>query len=129
MTSWVWLDIRDVLAVHDARLAEHGGLTVIRDQGALDPALARAPNLAAYGSPDAAELAAAYGFGIAKNHPFADGNKRSALVATEFFLELNGYSLVADDVTCVLTILSLADGTLSEAELAAWIRSHTEPLP
>ena len=90
----------------------------------LETALARPQNLAAHGARDAAALAGAYAFGIAKNHPFVDGNKRTALVSLEFFLALNHYALTADDVQCAVTILALADGSLSEAELADWIGQH-----
>src|SRR5277367_2935099 len=110
MTNWVWLDPDDLLAAHDEQLAEHGGLSGIRDRGMFESALARPRNLAAYGNPDAAALAAAYAFGLAKNHAFADGNKRIALVALELFLELNGLTLAADDSQCVIVILSLASG-------------------
>jgi death-on-curing protein len=122
--TWIWVETRDVLAIHEAQLSEHGGAEGVRDQGALESALARPLNLAAYGEPDAAALAAAYGFGIAKNHPFVDGNKRTAFVTFEFFLELNGYSLTADDVQCVVIMLAVADSTSSEAELAGWIRRN-----
>ena len=122
MKPWTWVETRDVLAIHEAQLSEHGGAEGVRDQGGLESALARPLNLAAYGEPDAAVIAAAYGFGIAKNHPFVDGNKRTAFVTLEFFLELNGYSLTADDVQCVVIMLSVADSTASEAELADWIR-------
>jgi death-on-curing protein len=121
---WIWVEIRDVLAIHEAQLSEHGGAEGVRDQGGLEFALARPLNLVAYGESDAALLAATYGFGIAKNHPFVDGNKRTALVTLEFFLELNGYSMAADDVQCVLIMLAVADGTSSEAELADWIRRN-----
>ena len=124
MRAWIWVEIRDVLAIHEAQLSEHGGAEGVRDQGGLESALARPLNLVAYGEPDAASLAATYSFGIAKNHPFVDGNKRTALVTLEFFLELNGYSLTADDVQCVLIMLAVADGTSSEAELAGWIRRN-----
>ena len=124
MSGWVWVEIRDVLAIHDAQLSEHGGAEGIRDHGLLESALARPQNLWAYGDPDLAALAASYGFGIAKNHPFVDGNKRTSLVVLEFFLALNGHVLTADDVQCVLTILALADGSLSETELAHWIRQN-----
>ena len=90
----------------------------------MESALARAPNLAAYGDPDAAVLAAAYGFGIARNHPFVDGNKRAALIATELFLALNGFELTVDDAECVVAVLALAAGELEEAEFAAWLREH-----
>ena len=122
---WVWIDIAVLRAAHDEQLAEHGGGAGTRDEGLLESAVARARNLAAYGEPDLADLAAAYGFGIARNHPFVDGNKRTALVAIELFLLLNGAELQATDVECVLTILDLAAGKLDEAERAAWIRART----
>lgn len=124
MIGWVWIERSVVLAAHGEQLAEHGGAAGIRDAGLLDSALARPLNQAAYGNPDVADLAAAYGFGLARNHPFVDGNKRTALIALELFLELNGHELLATDVECVLTILALAAGELEEAQLAAWIRSH-----
>jgi len=91
MTGWIWVDPTVVLAVHEEQLAEYGGSAGIRDAGLLESALARPKNLAAYGEPDVAELAASYGFGIARNHPFVDGNKRTAFVSVELFLRLNGY--------------------------------------
>ena len=125
MSDWVWLSPQVLLAAHDEQLAEHGGATGIRDQNLFESALARPQNLAAYGSPDAAALAASYAFGLAKNHPFVDGNKRTALVALESFLVLNGFELTADDAQCVLAILSLASGATSEAALADWVRGHS----
>jgi death-on-curing protein len=83
--------------------------------------------LAAYGAPDVAALAAAYGYGLAKNHPFIDGNKRTAFVAVELFLALNGHDLVADDADCVLTMLGVAAGSLDEPGFAAWLRTHSRP--
>ena len=127
MNDWVWVETRVVVSAHDEQLAEHGGLDGIRDRGALESALTRPKNLAAYETPDAAALAAAYAFGIARNHPFADGNKRTALVVLETFLNLNGFVLDADDVQCVLTILELAAGSLSENGLAHWIRGNMAP--
>lgn len=124
MIGWVWIERSVVLAAHGEQLAEHGGAAGIRDAGLLGSALARPLNQAAYGNPDVADLAAAYGFGLARNHPFVDGNKRTALIALELFLELNGHELLATDVECVLTILALAAGELEEAQLAAWIRGH-----
>ena len=124
MTAWRWIDTDVLMAAHDEQLAEHGGATGIRDRGLFESALARPQNLAAYGEPDAAALAAAYAFGIAKNHAFVDGNKRTALVALEYFLALNDFELTADDPQCVLVILSIASGAFSEDELAAWIRKH-----
>ncbi len=127
MSAWVWIDPRVLLAVHDEQLAEHGGAAGTRDMGLFESALARPQNLAHYGSPDVAELAAAYGSGIARNHPFIDGNKRTAFVAVELFLMLNGHDLVADDVDCVLTMLAVASGTLDEAAFATWLRTHIQP--
>lgn len=124
MKPWLWLQQEVVLAVHEDQLAEHGGGAGVRDFGLLESALARAENLAAYGSPDIADLAAAYGYGISRNHAFIDGNKRTGFVAIELFLGLNGYNLNATDAQCVVTMLAVAAGEVTEAELAAWIRSH-----
>lgn len=124
MTNWVWLDPVALLAAHDEQLAEHGGAAGIRDKGLFESALARPQNIAAYGEPDAAALAAAYGFGLAKNHAFIDGNKRIALVALESFLLLNGYDLSAGDAETVMVILSVASGSFGEDELAEWIRKN-----
>lgn len=122
---WAWIDRGVILAVHDEQLAEHGGAAGIRDLTLLDSALARPQHLAAYGGPDIAALAAAYGFGLAKNHPFVDGNKRTAFVAAELCLALNGSDLLASDVDCVLTMLAFAAGELDEAAFAEWIRRHS----
>ena len=122
--SWVWIASNVLYAVHDEQLAEHGGLVGLRDANALESAIARAQQLAHYGAPDVAELAAAYGFGIARNHPFSDGNKRTAFVAVELFLALNGHELTADDADCILTMLRLAAGDTEEAAFAQWIREH-----
>jgi death-on-curing protein len=116
-----------LLAVHEEQLAEHGGAAGVRDLGLFESALARPQNQAAYGNPDAADLAAAYGVGLAKNHPFIDGNKRTAFVAVELFLALNGHDLVADDADCVLTMLAVAAGSLDEPGFAAWLRTHSRP--
>lgn len=124
---WVWLDASILLAVHDEQLVEHGGISGVRETGMFESALAKPQNLAAYGAPDFAELAASYGFGLAKNHPFLDGNKRTAFVAVELFLRLNGYVLEADDASCVLTMLAVAAGELDEAAFADWIRSNAMP--
>jgi len=124
VSRWVWIQRNVIVAAHSAQLAEHGGVAGTRDAGLLDSALARAENLAAYGEPDIAALAAAYGFGIVRNHPFVDGNKRAALIATELFLALNGFDLVVGDAECVVTILGLAASEIDEAEFAAWLRTH-----
>ena len=126
-TNWNWLDRNVLLAVHDEQLAEHGGQTGVRDMGLFESALARAQQVASYGEPDAATLAAAYGYGISRNHPFLDGNKRTAFVAVELFLLLNGYSLTASDVDSVLIMLDVAAGHISETEFAAWITKYATP--
>lgn len=123
-SPWIWLDLAVLRAAHEEQLLEHGGAPGTRDEGLLESAAARPRHLSAYGSPDLADLAAAYGFGIARNHPFIDGNKRTALVAIETFLLLNGAELSATDAECVLTVLALAAGELDEAALADWIRRH-----
>ncbi len=121
---WAWIEPAVIRAVHEEQLAEHGGGLGTRDTGLLESALARPMQLAAYGSPDVAALAAAYGYGLAKNHPFIDGNKRTAFVAVELFLLLNGWELNATDGECVLTMLAVAAGTMEEAAYADWIRGH-----
>jgi death on curing protein len=124
--KWVWLDADVLRAVHEEQLAEHGGASGTRDEGLFESALARPQNLLAYGAPDAADLAAAYGFGLARNHPFVDGNKRTAFVAVELFLDLNGFELSASDSDCVLTLLAVAAGQMDEASFARWLREHTQ---
>ena len=124
---WRWLSSDVLYAVHAEQLAEHGGLAGLRDANALASALARAEQIAHYGTPDVAELAATYGFGIARNHPFSDGNKRTAFVATELFLMLNGFELRATDADCVVTMLGVAAGDIQEVDFAAWIRAHMQP--
>jgi death-on-curing protein len=122
----VWLLREVVEAIHDEQIAWHGGQDGTRDAGLLESALARPRNLAAYGDPDLPALAASLGYGIARNHPFLDGNKRTAFVAVEAFLLLNGLTLTAGDADCVLTIEKLAEGSLGEADFAAWIRGNVE---
>ena len=122
--DWVWIATSVAEAVHAEQLAEHGGAAGLRDAGALASAMDRARNLAAYGEPDVAALAAAYAFGIARNHPFTDGNKRSAAVISETFLTLNGHLLTVSDAELVVVFLALAAGELSEDELADWFRAH-----
>ena len=121
----VWLDPKVLLAVHEEQLAEHGGAAGPRDPGLFDSALSRPQNLAHHGRPDLADLAAAYGYGLARNHPFVDGNTRTALVAVELFLLLNGHELWADDGECVMTLLAVASGNLDESAFAQWLRQHT----
>lgn len=124
MTDPVWIDLEAVLAIHDEQLAEHGGQAGIRDRGLLESALARPQNQLAYGEQSLARLAASYAFGICRNHPFLDGNKRTSLVVAELFLALNGLDLTASDTDCVMTFLSLAAGTLTEDQLTEWIAAH-----
>ena len=125
--NWIWVAIEVAQAAHLEQLAEHGGASGVRDARLLESAMARPQNLVAYGEPDAAELAAAYAFGIARNHPFADGNKRTAAVVSETFLVLNGYALTASDAELVVAFLSLAAGELSEEEMTDWFRGHLAP--
>ncbi len=127
-TGWVWIQQAVLLAVHSEQLAEHGGLPGVRDRNGLASAIARPENLAHCGDPDAADLAAAYGFGIARNHPFIDGNKRTAFVAVELFLACNGFELTADNAHCVLTMLGVAAGDITEADFALWLRGHIRPV-
>ena len=121
---WTWIDASVIHAVHDEQLGEHGGPSGLRDAGLLASALARPSQLAAYGKADIASLAAAYGFGLAKNHPFVDGNKRTAFVAVELFLALDGHALVASDADCVMAMLHLAGGDWDEARFEAWVRAN-----
>ena len=123
-----WLGKTLVLAIHARQIAEHGGTAELRDEGLLESALARAQQLHAYGdpAPDLADLAAALAHGIARNHPFVDGNKRTAHVAYRTFLLLNGAELVANDEEKYIAMLSLAEGTLAERDFAAWLRERVQ---
>ena len=129
MKRWIWLDSADVAAQHVEQIVEHGGSAGIRDQGLLESALARPRNQAAYGEPAAFDLAAAYAFGIAKNHPFVDGNKRVALVASVTFLELNGWLFVAAEEDAVVAFLDLASGKLTEREFSRWLEAGCRKAP
>jgi death-on-curing protein len=124
-----WLSKRLVLALHDRQLAEHDGTAGVRDENLLESALARPQQLYAYGSPppDLAALAATLAYGLARNHPFVDGNKRTAAVACETFIELNGTRLDAEDIDLFPRFLALAEGRLTAEELAGWLRAHIEP--
>ena len=124
MSEIVWLTSELVRAFHAQQLRMFGGPPGIREEGALESALGRSVNRAAYGKPDLAELAAAYTFGIAKNHPFIDGNKRAALLALVTFLGLNGVDFVADEAEAVVMILGLASGEIDQAGLTQWIRDN-----
>jgi death-on-curing protein len=118
-----WLGLADALVVHDRQLAEHGGGSSVRDQAMLESALARPVNQWFYGEDDPASLAAAYAFGLARNHPFVDGNKRTAWVLARLFLALNGHALRFDPAGAINIVLALAAGNLSEQELADWFRA------
>ena len=124
MSDWRWIDRRALILLHDESLAEHGGAPGLRDEGLLQSALARPLNLVAYGSPDIADLAAAYGIGLAKNHPFVDGNKRAAFLAVGLFLALNGQRLVVTQTEATLVMLDVAASAIDESSFATWIRDH-----
>lgn len=124
MAEPTWIDVSVVLAVHDEQLAEHGGATGLRDLRLLESALARPRNVYAYESAALATLAASYAYGIANNHPFLDGNKRTSFVVVELFLAVNGMDLAVDDDDVVVTWLKLASGQMSESELASWIAAN-----
>jgi death-on-curing protein len=124
----IWLEKMLVLAIHARQIAEHGGDAALRDEGLLESAIARPQQLHAYGEPppDIADLAAALAYGLARNHPFVDGNKRTAAVCCETFIELNGAMLEADDVALFPQYLALAAGTLPEREFAEWLRPRLQ---
>jgi death-on-curing protein len=126
MTAWRWVAPEVVYAIHDRQLAEHGGPDGVRDPGSIESALARAQNLAVYGVPDAAALAAAYASGLIRDHGFVDGNKRTAWVVARLFLADNGYRLRFDPTDAVKTVEALAAGSLAEDQLAAWFRERLE---
>ena len=123
--EWIWVALDVAVAAHAEQLAEHGGGEGVRDMRLLESAMARPQNLASYGKPDIANLTAAFAFGIARNHPFVDGNKRTAAVVSETFLALNGWSLAASDAELVVAFLALAAGELSEEEMADWFRQRS----
>lgn len=123
--NWRWVDRRLLVTLHDESLAEHGGVSGLRDEGLLESALARPLNLVAYGQPDFADLAAAYGIGLAKNHPFVDGNKRAAFLSVGVFLKLNGHRLIASQADALITMVGVASGEIDEIRFAAWVRTHS----
>jgi death-on-curing protein len=124
VTAWRWVALDVVHAVHDRQLSEHGGGQGVRDQGAIESALARPQNLAAYSEPDAAALATAYAFGLARNHGFVDGNKRTAWVIARLFLADNGVRLNYNKTDAVRIVDGLAAGRIDEETLAAWFRER-----
>jgi len=125
--NWRWIDRQALLLLHDESLAEHGGSSGLRDAGLFDSALARPLNLVAYGNPDFADLAAAYGVGLAKNHPFVDGNKRAAFLSVGLFLFMNGYRLKAGQAEATVVMLDVAAGDIDESGFAHWIRNNSQP--
>jgi death on curing protein len=122
--NWRWINPAVISAVHDRQISEHGGSEGIRDSGGIESAHARPVNLASYGEPDAADLAAAYAYGIAKNHGFVDGNKRTAWIAARLFLADNGCRLRFDPLDAIRTMEGVAGGTIREPALAAWFRER-----
>jgi death on curing protein len=124
MTEWRWIGETLILAIHDEQLAEHGGRAGLHDRGLLQSALARAANRAAYGDPDAFDLAAADAFGITRDHPFVDGNKRTAFIAAAVLLLDNDYEIDLDDASIVQIMLAVSGGAMSETDLAAWLRER-----
>ena len=125
--TWDWVDQRIATAIHLRQIQRNGGSHGTRDQGLLESALARPQNLAAYSEPTVFELAANYADGVARNHPFADGNKRTSFVASTLFLEINGQHLHAKQAEAAVVFLRLAAGEFSEAELAEWFRRNSDP--
>ncbi len=129
MTAPIWLLRSLIDAVHDAQIAEHGGADGLRDEGALDSALARPINLHTYGETDVFRLAAAYAFGIVRNHPFVDGNKRTAFLAAYVFLHINGHEIIAGEVDAATVVLALAAGETGEDEFSEWLRRNSRARP
>ena len=127
MSGWKWINRHVLLLLHEESLAEHGGASGLRDEGLLDSALGRPLNLALYSEPDLAGLAASYGFGLAKNHAFVDGNKRAAFLAVGLFLAVNAHRLHATQAEATLTMLAVAGGEMDENAFAQWIRDHIQP--
>ena len=125
-SDWRWVEENAVLAIHDRQLAEHGGADSIRDQAAIGSTLARPMNLAAYGNPDAADLAAAYIHGLAKNHPFIDGNKRTAWVTARVFLADNGWTLNFTPLDAIQAMEGVAAGRIGKSQLANWLRTRLQ---
>jgi death on curing protein len=126
--TWRWISRTGLLRLHGMSLAQFGGAEGVRGQGLLESALDRAQNLAHYGQPDVADLAAAYGYGLAKNHAFIDGNKRAAFLAVGLFLRLNGHALTASQPDATTAVLAVAAGEMSESEFTLWIRQNMRVL-
>jgi death-on-curing protein len=129
MTEPRWLDLRAVEEIHKQQIAEHGGIHGTRDRSLFESAMARPQNLFAYGSPSIVEMAAAYAVGIAKNHGFLDGNKRTGFVAAVLFLELNGYSFEATEADAIAAMLAIAPSEMTEDQFAQWLAQNSRPRP
>ena len=127
--DWRWIGFEVVQAIHDRQIDEHGGADGIRDLGVIESALARPINLASYADPDAADLAAAYAFGLAKNHRFVDGNKHTSWVAARLFLADNDYRIEFEPADAIRTMEAVAAGSMGEAGLAAWFRNRVDCVP
>ena len=127
--KWRWLKEEVLMAVHDGQLAEHGGAEGVRDAGLLFSALARPKNLAEYEQPSVFDLAAAYAAGIARNHPFVDGNKRIAFLTAYIFLALNGWELDAPEANAAAAVLELAAGKIDESQFSAWLKENSVKVP
>lgn len=126
MKEPLWVLREVVLAMHEQSLAQFGGSAGIRDEGLMDSALGKPQNIYAYGKPDIFELAASYAFGLVKNHPFIDGNKRTGFLVSIVFLELNGYTFRATEVDAAVQTLALAAGELSESAFAQWLKGNSK---
>ena len=124
MKPWRWIASEIIYAIHDRQIAEHGGLGGIRNGSLIESALAKPQNLAAYKTPDAAELAAAYAFALVRNHGFVDGNKRTAWIAARLFLEDNGYRIEYEPLGAIRFMETLAAGSMDEEETVAWFRKR-----
>lgn len=123
----LWIDLRDTLAIHDRILATHGGAVGVRDQGLLEPALARPRHHAYSNSADVVELATLYTAGLVRNHPFFDGNKRTGFVIGVLFLELHGFDFTATEAEAAQAVMALAAGSMHEAEYGEWLRGNSRP--
>ncbi|MFN3212897.1 MAG: type II toxin-antitoxin system death-on-curing family toxin [Henriciella sp.] len=123
-----WLKLETLLILHSECLAEHGGPEGVRDLGLLESALERPVNRANYGDGDLFDFAAEYAFGIVRNHPFVDGNKRTGFLSAATFLLINGQMLVASEAEATLKVLALASGEIDQTDFAEWLREHVEPL-
>jgi death-on-curing protein len=128
VSDWIWLEREEAIAIHEMALAQHGGLAGLREESLLLSALDKPKNKHAYERSDLATLAASYAFGIVRNHPFLDGNKRTGFLLAATFIELNGLAFFASEPAVVENTLALAAGTLSEEKYATWLRENSLPL-